>query len=298
MSKETIAEFVAGERLDKTLAVLYPEYSRSALEKLITNGAVTVNGESAKTKYMLKETDEVIIDFEALSRATEQIEIPILYEDENVVVINKPVGILAHTKGAFSKEGTVASWLKTYYIRIVPLAGTIPDTKFWDSNRAGIVHRLDRGTTGVMICAKNEEAQIHLQKQFAKRNVKKTYVAVIAGELSEPEGLIDVPIERNPKKPATFRVGVNGKAAQTHFKVLKTNGKYSLVELKPHTGRTHQLRVHLTYLKHPIVGDEFYQGEVAQRLLLHAKELEITLPGSQRKTFTADIPEIFNTYLK
>jgi 23S rRNA-/tRNA-specific pseudouridylate synthase len=148
-----------------------------------------------------------------------------------------------------------------------------------------------------MICAKNEETSSFLQKQFSNRNVKKTYLALITGELKEPAGLIDVPIERNPKKPATFRAGINGKSAQTQFEILQTNGRHSLVQLKPATGRTHQLRVHLGYLKHPIVGDEFYNGESAQRLMLHAKELEITLPGGKRTTFSVEMPQIFKKYL-
>lgn len=173
-----------------------------------------------------------------------------------------------------------------------PAAGMILAKQvFWESNRAGIVHRLDRGTSGVMICAKHEAAQIHLQKQFASRKVKKIYVAVVTGKLPEESGVIDIPIERNPKKPSSFRAGVNGKPAQTEFTVLKTDDAHSLIELKPHTGRTHQLRVHLAYLKHPIVGDNLYAGESASRLMLHAKELEITLPCSERKVFRADVPD-------
>ncbi len=152
-----------------------------------------------------------------------------------------------------------------------------------------------------MILAKNEMTQKHLQKQFANRNVKKAYVAIIVGGLPEKEGLIDVPIERNPKKPATFRAGANGRTAQTAFEVLRTSvigdNSYTLIELKPHTGRTHQLRVHLAYLKHPIVGDDFYDGLSAARLMLHAQALELTLPGGVRKKWQAPMPKIFNEYL-
>lgn len=285
MKTITVEDEQAGKRLDKALAELFPHYSRSALEKLIKEGQVLVNKSFVKSKYSLKLGDEISLQFEQLDKPIEPIKLPVVYEDDDVVVIQKPVGVLAHSKGAFNKEGTVASWLKNHV-----KAAT---TDFWESNRAGIVHRLDRGTSGIMICAKTLRAQSHLQKQFAKRNVKKTYLAVVAGVLPDAEGSIDLPIERNPKKPATFRVGVNGKPAQTDFKVLKTDGAHSLVELKPKTGRTHQLRVHLAYLKHPIVGDEFYNGESSSRLLLHAKELEITLPNSERKTFTAEIPQVF-----
>lgn len=301
MSKEIVNEFEAGERLDKALAKMYPQYSRSVIEKLITSGDILVNNNIVKTKYLLKKTDIITADFSQLEAEPQQIDLPIIYEDENVVVINKPIGILAHTKGAFSKEGTVATWLQDHISEASALRARKAEKDGVISNRAGIVHRLDRGTSGVMICAKNEETQRFLQKQFSNRNVKKTYVAVVAGLLPEEQGLIDVPIERNPKKPATFRPGANGKSAQTHFKTLQTTNyklqTFSLVELKPRTGRTHQLRVHLNYLKHPIVGDEFYGGEPAERLMLHAKELEITLPGGNRQTFSAPVPRSFKEYM-
>jgi 23S rRNA pseudouridine1911/1915/1917 synthase len=165
-------------------------------------------------------------------------------------------------------------------------------------NRAGIVHRLDRATSGVMILAKNPDTLSMLQKQFSQRKTKKAYEAIIVGSLPNPEANIDMPIERNPKKPQTFRVGVNGKTAQTYYKTVKTNDKYSLLELKPVTGRTHQLRVHLKQLDHPIVGDTLYGGKVADRLYLHAKSLEITVPGSQRKVFDAEVPKEFDQLLK
>ncbi|MCA9309538.1 RluA family pseudouridine synthase [Candidatus Saccharibacteria bacterium] len=292
MRKETITKFEVGERLDKALAASYPQYSRSALEKLIDSGSVTVNGDTVKTKYKLKAGDEIEADLAVFNQSPPKIDLPIIYEDDDVVVINKPAGLLTHAKGTLHNEATVATWLKTYCARMNPATGMILAKQvFWESNRAGIVHRLDRGTSGVMICTKNEAAQIHLQKQFADRRVKKTYVAVVSGSLPEKSGLIDIPIERNPKKPATFRAGVNGKSAQTDFAVLKTDDTHSLVELKPYTGRTHQLRVHLAHLKHPIVGDDQYDGEPAERLMLHAKELEITLPSNERKVFTADVPE-------
>lgn len=296
MSTEKISDFAVGERLDKELARLYPKYSRALLSKIIDDGKVKVNGKNAKNKYKLKDDDVITIDFSSLSFEYPELDLPIVFEDDNVVVINKPTGVLAHSKGVFHDEPTVASWLKDKYY--TPASSSDESAakyeEYWGTNRAGIVHRLDRGTSGIMICAKHKEAQTFLQKQFAKRNVKKTYLAVIKGELSVPKGLIDIPIERNPKKPATFRAGTNGKPAQTYFETRYFNGTYSLVELRPTTGRTHQLRVHLNYLKHPIVGDDFYGGEKASRLLLHAWKLEITLPGSERTTFEAPIPSLID----
>lgn len=301
MSKETITEFEVNQRLDKAMAIAYPQYSRSALEKLIDNGSVTVNGDTMKTKYKLKAGDVIEADLTVFNQAPPDIDLPIIYEDDNVVAINKPAGVLTHAKGTLHNEATVATWLKSHAYRHSELVSESrseeilkqvqDDNEFWSSNRAGIVHRLDRGTSGVMICAKHGEARAHLQKQFANRKAKKTYVAVVKGTLPEKTGLIDVPIERNPKKPASFRAGANGKSAQTEFSVLKTDGIHTLVELKPHTGRTHQLRVHLAYLKHPIVGDDLYDGASASRLMLHAKELEITLPSCEQKTLAAPVPD-------
>jgi len=137
-----------------------------------------------------------------------------------------------------------------------------------------------------------------LQKQFSSRKVSKTYLAIINGQLDPLEAVIDMPIERNPKKPQNFRVGSNGKNAQTTYKTLSNNHKYSLIALNPQTGRTHQLRVHLKYLGHPIVGDTFYDGEPAGRLYLHANTLEITLPSKQRKVFCVPEPPQFRLLCK
>lgn len=291
MSREKQLIVESGQRLDKAVSLVQPGYSRSIIEKLIENGDITVNGKIVKTKYIVKDSDLVEVNFTELERAVDQIKLSVIYEDDNVVVIDKPVGILAHSKGAFNKEGTVETFIK-------PL---LNGSSVWNnSNRAGIVHRLDRVTSGVMICAKNESTQKYLQKQFTNRNVEKVYIALVSGEMPRENGLIDVPIERNPKKPATFRVGVNGKSAQTNFQLLSirdgrsTSGSYSLVELRPVTGRTHQLRVHMSYLGCPIVGDDLYSGVAADRLMLHAYSLEITLPGEIRKVFTSPRPEQFD----
>ncbi len=195
-------------------------------------------------------------------------------------MIEKPPGLLTHSKGAFNPEATVATWLRG---RLRSMEG----------ERAGIVHRLDRATSGIMICAKTPLAHSWLQKQFSQRRVKKTYAAVINGHLKQLEAIIDMPIERNPKHPQTFRVGANGKPATTDYTVLQVNDHYSLVELRPTTGRTHQLRVHLAYLGHPIVGDTLYNGSPSERLLLHACRLELTLPSRERKVFESQIPPSF-----
>jgi RluA family pseudouridine synthase len=161
-----------------------------------------------------------------------------------------------------------------------------------ESLRPGIVHRLDRDTSGIIIAAKHEAAKSHLQKQFQDRKAKKTYIAIVRGVPKQSEAFIDLPLSRNPKRPSSFRVDANGKSSQTSYRLLGTNGTFSVIELKPITGRTHQLRVHMAYIGTPIVGDTLYEGGKSplNRLCLHALSLEITLPSSERKTFTAPVP--------
>jgi len=269
------------QRLDQRVIQQLPEISRSFASKLIEDGKVTVNNKTViKSGYKLKSTDKIVIDYHELAQTIPEIKLPVLYEDDDCIVINKPVGVLTHSKGAFNPEATVATWLSS---RISGM----------DSERAGIVHRLDRATSGVMICAKTPEALSWLQKQFAQRRTKKTYNALIEGTINPSEAVIDMPIERNPKKPQTFRVGSNGKPSKTYYKMIEAGKKYSLIELKPETGRTHQLRVHLHQLRHPIVGDTLYGGAPGDRLYLHALSLELTLPNRERKVFTTDLPKEF-----
>jgi 23S rRNA pseudouridine1911/1915/1917 synthase len=280
-------EISRAERLDQYVVRQLSELSRASAVRLIETEKVLVNGMPVvKAGYKLRETDKIVILYAAEEHPPiPEIELPVIYEDRSCVVINKPTGLLSHSKGAFNPEASVATWLRS---RLKDMEG----------ERAGIVHRLDRATSGVMICAKTPESLQWLQKQFSQRKVKKVYIAVVSGVFKQSEAIIDMPIERNPKKPAMFRVGSNGKPAVTAYKVLKTDGVRSLVELKPATGRTHQLRVHLEHLKHPIIGDTFYGGEESDRLYLHAKALELTLSSKQRKTFEAPVPPEFEELIR
>lgn len=282
--QSTVNEETTGQRLDVFVAANMPNLSRAFIQKLCDAGRITVNGEvvgKAGHKLRLHDTVTVAYD-EAEFGRVETVDLPIIYEDDDCVVINKPAGILTHALGKHGNEGSVASFLRD------KVSGL-------DGDRAGIVHRLDRATSGVIIGAKNQHALSALQKQFSERKTKKTYVAIVEGHLKESEAVIDMPIERNPKAPSTFRVAPNGKDAKTHYRVLEEGSRRSMVELKPETGRTHQLRVHLAKLGHPIVGDPLYgKGKFGDRLYLHALSLEITLPSSQRKTFSAPLPEDFN----
>ncbi len=283
--KLVVPESAVKHRLDVFVTEEIGSVSRAFIGKLCDDGKILVNGSSVKNGYKLKVRDIIAIDydFERLQQIP-TIELPILYEDEDCIVLNKPEGVLTHSKGAFNPEGTVATFIA-------------PRITGMDGDRAGIVHRLDRLTSGVLIAAKNRAALAWLQKQFSVRKVKKTYFAVVSGTLEQKEAIIDMPIERNPKNPKTFRVGSMGKPAVTKYKVAAEDHNKTLVQLTPETGRTHQLRVHLAQLGHPIVGDPFYGEVAADRMYLHAESLEITLPSRQRKTFVAPLPDSFRAIL-
>lgn len=281
-------------RLDHVVVELCPDYNRSTLQTFIKEGRVKVDGKVVtKPNYQITEEMKLDFDFPELARP-KFITIPALYEDEHVLVINKPIGLLSMSKGEYNPEPT----LEDYGL---------------------LVHRLDRDTSGVVILAKDTETQTMLRKQFQDRKAHKTYYAVVAGHPKLAEAMIDLPIARNLKHPTTFQVEAGGKPSQTYYRVLAQNEQYSLLELKPTTGRTHQLRVHLKYLGTPILGDRVYGnaavnvklpavkkdfGDTEQtepRLYLHAGELEITIPGEQggeRKTFKAEIPPEFEEIMK
>ena len=271
-------------RLDIYLSTKFDTtISRSLWQKYIKAGYVSVNNKVATTpKFEVDETDEIALDLPEKEQA--DVDLPILYEDDDVIVVNKPSGLLTHAKGGLSDEPTVAEIIR-------------PKTSFaTDTDRPGIVHRLDRDTSGLLIIAKNPESAAHLQRQFAERTAKKTYVAITDGKPKLNAAKIDLPIGRNPSAPSTFRVDPNGKPSQTTYHVLAENDAQSLIELKPTTGRTHQLRVHLTHLNAPILGDRVYGKSSDCRMMLHAQKLEITLPSGERKVFEAAIPDEFKKF--
>lgn len=283
-------EVSRGMRLDQYVVEKHPRLSRSYAVRLIEGGQVLVNGTSEKPGYKIRQNDAVTIDFdESALDVIPDIDLPVIYEDENVIVVNKPAGVISHARGRYWDEPSVASFVRS----------RVASQEEWadqpgQPTRAGIVHRLDRATSGVMICAKNPATLKYLQKQFGDRTVKKKYMAIVTGHLSPEEAIIDIPIERNPNAPSTFRPGAQGKPAQTHYIVVKRVPHYDQVELSPMTGRTHQLRVHLSHVGHSIVGDTLYGGQEAERLYLHAQRLEITLPGGLRTVLEAPLPEEFN----
>ena len=269
------------QRLDVHLSTDFDRsISRSLWQKYIKAGHVSVNQRVVTTpKFEIDETDEIVVKLPEQEQASA--ELPVLYEDDDVMVVNKPSGLLTHAKGGLSTEPTVAE--------IIRLKTSFAS----DTDRPGIVHRLDRDTSGVLIIAKTADAAAHLQRQFAQRTTKKTYLAVTDGVPKLAAAKIDLPIGRNPAAPSTFRVDPNGKLAQTNYRVLAVTDAQTLIELQPSTGRTHQLRVHMAYLNAPILGDRVYSKPNASRLMLHAHKLEITLPSGERKTFEAAVPKEF-----
>lgn len=283
-------------RLDKQLVEKYPNYNRNTLQSFIKAGYVSVNDKIATKPNTLVEADakiklnlpDALTDTEKKQSAIAKMRPETLFEDDNVLVLNKPSGLLSMAKGEYTAEPT----LEDYGL---------------------LVHRLDRDTSGVVILGKNESTQTMLRKQFQDRKAHKTYYAIVEGRPKLDEAMIDLPLARNIKHPATFVVDANGKPAQTYYKVIKTaeaknpeTGQVeilTLLELRPTTGRTHQLRVHLNYLGTPILGDRVYGNSPANtklRLFLHASELEITIPGqptNQRVTFKAPLPREFSDVL-
>ena len=255
-------------RLDTMMVGIYKSYNRSTLQKFIKNGFVKVDGEKVIKPNALFE-EGVKIDLEIPDEMKNaDVKPEVSYEDENVLVLDKPAGLLSMAKGGYCPEKTLEDF-------------------------GLLVHRLDRDTSGVVILAKDPKTQTFLRRQFQDRKAHKTYYAVLTGVPKLTEARLNLPIMRDLKHPTTFRVDPRGKQSETFYKVLKSDGKHALVELKPTSGRTHQLRVHMKYLEHPIIGDPIYGTEEADRLYLHAGALEITLPGGKRQTFEAKMPESF-----
>lgn len=273
-------------RLDAWLASKYPDTSRSVWQKYIKVGYIKLNGQLAvSAKTLVGATDVVEIDLPTAPSFDDH-DLPIIYLDQNVIVVNKPAGVLTHAKGGIVDEFTVADMFSRY---------AEPDLA---SNRTGVVHRLDRATSGVIIGARNQPTAAYLARQFANRRVVKTYQAIVHGVIDQPELRIDIPIGRNSKKPSTFRADPSGKPAITDIKALESGQHYTRVELRPETGRTHQLRVHLAHIGHPIVGDPLYSSDAHKhsRLYLHAASLKISIAHDQEQLFSAPVPAEFGSF--
>lgn len=288
----TVQSEQEGQRLDVWCVAAMPGVSRAQIQKLIKDGAVTVNGDVVKPRHIVRTDDVVDISDVEIPTTQEPAPIPtipVLFEDDDVVVIDKPPGVAAHPGDSVASP-TVSAWFADRY----------PDALVGDEDRPGIVHRLDRDTSGVMILAKTPKAFERLKEQFKKHRIRKEYVALAFGIPGGRDGRIVQPIGRSSRNPARRTVLPGGKPAITEWSIDRTFGNdYTLMNVLPFTGRTHQIRVHLHHIGYPIVGDALYTfkkqrpPEGVKRQLLHAKSLMVQLPSGKKKTFEAPLPQDF-----
>ena len=302
-----VGEEHVDSRLDAYLASQIPDWSRSRLQRLIENDDVLVNGKTSKPSYKLRHNDE--IEVELISPAAdlftpEDIPIDIVYEDEVLLVVNKPAGLVVHPAAGIH-SGTLANAL-AFHFEQLPTGS--------NAARPGIVHRLDRDTSGLLVVAKTESAMENLADQFRDRTVFKSYVALVHGRVQPASGLIDQPIARDPSNRTRMAVVRGGRAALSLYQTRRAYQRFTLLDVELKTGRTHQIRVHLAWLRHPVVGDETYGAgrdntiqnarlRTAVRKLgrqfLHAEKLAITHPVSgKRLEFQAPLPKELVALLK
>jgi len=279
----------SGERLDTFIARRQPELSRSRVRHLVDEGLVTVDGKQAKPSVKMSNGAVVSVTVPPpvkMELEPEDIPLNIIYQDENVIVVDKPAGLTVHPAPGHPR-GTLVNALLAACPDLRGIGGTL---------RPGIVHRLDKDTSGLIVVAKSDRASRALQTQLKEREVKKTYTTLVRGVPEPAEGMIDAPIGRNPKNRKKMAVVANGRDSQTKYSVIEVlaAGKYALVEAKPITGRTHQIRVHMAAIKHPIVGDSVYgkRSDLVDRQFLHASKLDFAMPVSQRRIeFESPLPD-------
>ena len=297
MKKIIIQQQHIGLRLDKVIAENFEEISRNNIQKLIQQNRVTVNDKIEKSSYKVSLNDKIIIKEIQLEEAKiepQEIPLDIIYEDKDIIVINKPKGLVVHPANGNPDNTLVNAIMSICKDSLSGIGGEI---------RPGIVHRLDKDTSGIIIVAKNDKAHINLSEQIKNRQIKKTYIALVRGTIKEKSATIDMPIARSTKDRKKMAVDKKGKNAITHFKIEKRYDKYTLLEIDIETGRTHQIRVHMSEIGYPIVGDTVYSnvknefGITGQ--CLHAKKLKFKHPITQEEMLLqAHLPQYFQDILK
>ena len=280
-----------GVRIDKFLTDRLKAPSRSYVQNIIDKGLVIVNNKVVKSNYKLRDGDEIEVTIpaaEKLEVIPQEIPLDILYEDRDVIVINKPQGMVVHP-AAGNRDNTLVNALLYHCEDLSGINGVI---------RPGIVHRIDKNTSGVLVAAKNDNAHNKLAEQLKEHTMNREYIALVEGRLNNESGTIDAPLGRNPQDRLKYAVVKNGKNAVTHYNVLQVFDRFTLVACKLETGRTHQIRVHMAYIGHPLVGDPLYgykkQSFKLEGQLLHARILGFVHPSTgEYMEFEAPIPEYF-----
>lgn len=289
----------AGKRIDAYLSSKNEDISRVAIQRLIEEEKILVNGKKTKASYKVQENDKITQEEEKpqeINLKAQDIPIEIIYEDDDIIVVNKPKGLVVHPANG-NPDGTLVNAIMAICKdSLSGIGGEI---------RPGIVHRLDKDTSGILVVAKNDKAHINMSEQIKNHTVQKTYIALVRGIVKENEATINMPIGRSAKDRKKMAVTKNGKEAITHFKVIKRypNENCTLLEVKIETGRTHQIRVHLSQIGYPVIGDTTYSSGKnkwgVQGQCLHAKSLEFKHPITQKEMFLeAELPEYLQKIIK
>jgi 23S rRNA pseudouridine1911/1915/1917 synthase len=301
LKESTPIEFVVSPndarlRLDQFLAKELPEYSRSRLQQLIRSGFVRLNKQTTRPRQIVRGGDKIHLiepPLEKIEMRPEPIPLDVLFEDDGLIIINKPADLTVHP-GAGQREHTLVNALLSHCTTLSGIGG---------KERPGIVHRLDKETSGCLVVAKNDIAHRELSKQFAARTVEKIYLALVAGKLRKPTGVIEENIGRHPVQRKRMSVSSKrGRAAKTEYRVIRSSDQASLVECRLHSGRTHQIRVHLHHLGHPVLGDKIYAPRFTKnfpRQMLHAWKLGFRHPCTgEWRSFEASLPADFNEAIR
>lgn len=296
MKEYIVSQEEKGKRLDTYIPSVDTDITRTSAQRLIEDGNILVNGKNAKVSYKIQENDKISVEIpepKQIELKAKNIPIEIIYEDSDIIVVNKPKGMVVHPANG-NPDGTLVNAIMAICKdSLSGIGGEI---------RPGIVHRIDKDTSGLLIVAKNDNAHVKMSEQIKNHEVKKTYIALVRGVFKENEATIDMPIGRSTSDRKKMAVNKNGKNAITHIKVLKRFDKYTLLQVNIETGRTHQIRVHLSHIGYPIVGDYTYSNGKNEfdviGQCLHAQKLEFKHPITQKDMcLEAELPQYFKDIL-
>jgi len=296
MKEYIVSQEEKGKRLDAYISSANTDITRTSAQRLIEDGNILVNGKNVKVSYKIQENDKISVEIpkpKQIELKAQDIPIEIIYEDSDIIVVNKPKGMVVHPANG-NPDGTLVNAIMAICKdSLSGIGGEI---------RPGIVHRIDKDTSGLLIVAKNDNAHVKMSEQIKNHEVKKTYIALVRGVFKENEATIDMPIGRSTSDRKKMAVNKNGKNAITHIKVLKRFDKYTLLQVNIETGRTHQIRVHLSHIGYPIVGDYTYSNGKNEfdviGQCLHAQKLEFKHPITQKDMcLEAELPQYFKDIL-